>query len=139
MHHHVRFDVDLQYFIHLGSFWWKLVDLCWMPNDTHEARKGGVCNCTLIVTLSIQCGYLTGLYYEGIEYVTECHLLFCSFILLDGMGLSACPPSLSIHGNSCPMGSTTGKCIIFLYAVTYDHCKAHLAITVCLCTHEAVI
>ncbi len=38
-HHHVWFDVDLQYSIHLGSSWWTLVDLHWMPNDVHEARK----------------------------------------------------------------------------------------------------
>ena len=37
-HHHVRFDVDLQYSVHLGFFWWTLVDLCWMPNGVHMAK-----------------------------------------------------------------------------------------------------
>ena len=63
-------------------------------------------------------------------------LLFCSCILLYGVYLSAFPLPLCIHGISCPMGSTTSKCKIFSYAFTYDHCKEHMAITVCLCTHE---
>ena len=39
-------------------FWRTLVDLRWMPNGVHMA-KSGVSNCTLIVTMSVQYGYLT--------------------------------------------------------------------------------
>ena len=56
-HHHVWVDVDLQYSIHLGLCR-TLVDLRWMPNGVHMA-KSGVSNCTFIVTMSVQCGYLT--------------------------------------------------------------------------------
>ena len=38
--------------------WRTLVDLRWMPNGIHMA-KSGVSNVTLIVTMSVQCGYLT--------------------------------------------------------------------------------
>ena len=41
-HHHDWFDDDLQYSIQLGSVWWNLVDLPWMPNDVHEERQCSV-------------------------------------------------------------------------------------------------
>ncbi len=39
-HHHVWFDVYLQYSIHLG-FWRTLVDLPLVP-DVHKARKASI-------------------------------------------------------------------------------------------------
>ena len=36
-HHHVRFDVDLQYSI-TWVLWRTLVDLLWMPSGVHMAK-----------------------------------------------------------------------------------------------------
>ncbi len=54
-HHHVRFDVDLQYSIHLDSS----EDSGWLTLNAKQ--KNGVTYCTLTVTMSVKFGYLTSM------------------------------------------------------------------------------
>ena len=68
-------------------------------------QESGVSNCTLIVTMSVQCGYLTrSLFVKVLTVLQNGILLFCSCILLICMCFSTCPLPLCIHGNRCPMG-----------------------------------
>ena len=99
-----------------------LVDLRWMPNGVHMA-KSGVSNCTLIVTMSVQCGYLTrSPFVKVLTVLQNGILLFCSCILLMRMCLSTFPLPLCIHGNSCPMGQLpTGEQYILLIMIIAKH------------------
>ena len=108
--------------------WRTLVDLHWMPNGVHMA-KSGVSNCTLIVTMSVQCGYLTRSQFKvlSISY----RVVFSVFLItLCSRLLAQCPHvSLGIVA----LWVNYRQVHYVLYAVPYDYCKAHISMTVFLC------
>ena len=42
----------------------------------HIRQQSGVLNCTSIVTMSVQCGYLTRSNHKGAEYASDIFLIY---------------------------------------------------------------
>ena len=111
--------------------WRTLVDLRWIPNGVHMA-KSGVSNCTLIVTMSVQCGYLTRSLVRSWVYLTEWYFLCFSylFVVVSVCLLAHCPyVSLGIVALWVKY-----RQVRYVFVCCYnDCCTAHISMTVFLC------
>ena len=97
----------------------------------HIRQQSGVLNCTSIVTMSVQCGYLTRSNHKGAEYATD---IFWFVLRMHpwcfAMCPLTCPLPLCIHGNSYLFGElpTSEQCLVI--SMYDNHCKAHKSKTV---------
>ena len=104
-----------------------LVDLRFMPNDVHEARKWS-CGTALWLSLQVyNVDIKPGLIPKVLSILQIYYLPHTSFFCMYPL---CCPLPLCIHGNSCLLGSTTGnqQC---LNRLGFDHhCGEHTSISV---------
>ena len=101
---HDLFDVDLKQNFHFWVLLKTLVDLRFLPNDAHEARKWSCITALLLSLCVYNVDIAPGLINKGVEPAAD--LRSCPYIL-SCMYPLCCPLPLCIHGNSCLLGSTT--------------------------------
>ena len=117
-----------------------LVDLYWMSNGVHMRRKWSVelhfnCHneCAMWISnqvLSQRCS----------EYCRLCFLLSGPYIIGAGMCLSTllalCP--YVYNGNSWPLDQPPAiEQSLVIFIVDKDHCKAHMSMSVFVCTNQS--